>query len=136
MFNLYIAPRQAIITFQNRISLSRYKPRELQNKDPGSNDYSKIDQIDPLNDILDTVTFLPFTLQRLKKSTRIRFRSHFSESEFSRHARLVGKTEKLESFRFKLAIVFEGIVFIGRLRGWKVFSNSKLSSFSIFPTSF
>lgn len=66
MFNLYIAPRQAIITFQNRISLSRYKPRETQNKDPGSNDHSKIDQIDQLNDILDTVTFLPFTLQRLR----------------------------------------------------------------------
>ena len=68
MFNLYIAPRQAIITFQNRISLSSYKPREIQNKDPGSNDDSKIDQIDPLNAILDTVTFLPFALQCWKKS--------------------------------------------------------------------
>lgn len=41
------APRQAIITFQHRISLSSYKPREIQNKNPGSNDDSKIDQIDP-----------------------------------------------------------------------------------------
>ena len=94
MFNLYIAPRQAIITFQNRISLSRYKPRETQNKDPGSNDHSKIDQIDQLNDILDTVTFLPFTLQRL------RGRHEISKSFF--RVRSFPAWVYLESLRWKL----------------------------------